>query len=248
MQQFGLIGKSLQHSFSAEYFKNKFITGNISNCRYDLFPISKIEDLPLLIRSNPELMGFNVTIPYKKSILPYLHQIDDVAQEVGAVNTVKVIREKEGIFLKGFNTDVYGFEFSSEDLKNYSGALILGSGGGADAVVYVLTKLGVPFFIVSGNPSGGTKIGYGDLTMDLIKNYPIIVNTTPVGMFPDVDNAPDIPYNYLTSRNFLYDLIYNPSETLFLKKGRLAGVKIMNGLKMLQMQADKSWEVWNSSD
>jgi len=248
MQQFGLIGKSLQHSFSAEYFKNKFITGNISNCRYDLFPISKIEDLPLLIRSNPELMGFNVTIPYKKSILPYLHQIDDVAQEVGAVNTVKVIREKEGIFLKGFNTDVYGFEFSSEDLKNYSGALILGSGGGADAVVYVLTKLGVPFFIVSGNPSGGTKIGYDDLTMDLIKNYPIIVNTTPVGMFPDVDNAPDIPYNYLTSRNFLYDLIYNPSETLFLKKGRLAGAKIMNGLKMLQMQADKSWEVWNSSD
>jgi shikimate dehydrogenase len=248
MRQFGLIGKSLQHSFSPKYFNEKFITGNISNCRYDLFPLNNIEELPAFINSMPELEGFNVTIPYKKSILPYLDQIDDVALEVGAVNTVKIFRSSSGVILEGFNTDVFGFEFSTDDLRHYSGALILGSGGGADAVVYVLTKLGVPFFIVSGNPSGGTKIGYDDLTMDLIKNYPIIVNTTPVGMFPDVDNAPDIPYNYLTSRNFLYDLIYNPSETLFLKKGRLAGVKIMNGLKMLQMQADKSWEVWNSSD
>jgi shikimate dehydrogenase len=248
MQQFGLIGKSLQHSFSAEYFKKKFITGNISNCRYDLFPISKIEDLPLLISSKPELTGFNVTIPYKKSILPYLDQMDEVAQEVGAVNTVKIFREKEGIFLKGFNTDVFGFEFSTDEFKNVGGALILGSGGAAEAVGYVLTKLGIPFLVVSGTSAGSRTIGYEKLTGELVRSYPMIVNATPVGMFPDVLNAPAIPYNDLTPRNFLYDLIYNPPETLFLKKGRQAGAKTLNGLKMLQMQADKSWEIWNSAD
>ena len=248
MRQFGLIGKSLQHSFSADYFKKKFISGNLSNCRYDLFPISKIEELPLLISSQPELTGFNVTIPYKKSILPYLDQLDDVAQEVGAVNTVKIFREKEGIFLKGFNTDVFGFEFSTDELKNVPGALILGSGGAAEAVGYVLTKLGIPFLVVSGKSAGSSKIGYEKITEELVRSYPMIVNATPVGMFPDVQNAPAIPYNYLTPRNFLYDLIYNPPETLFLKKGRQAGAKILNGLTMLQMQADKSWEIWNSAD
>lgn len=248
MRQFGLIGKSLQHSFSADYFKKKFITGNISNCSYDLFPISKIEELPLLISSKPELMGFNVTIPYKKSILPYLDQLDDVAKEVGAVNTVKVIREKDRIFLKGYNTDVFGFEFSTDELINVRGALILGSGGAAEAVCYVFKKLGIPFLIVSGKSTGSGKIGYEKLTEELVRNYPMIVNATPVGMFPEVQNAPSIPYKYLTPQNFLYDLIYNPPETLFLKKGRQAGAKILNGLTMLQLQADKSWEIWNSVD
>lgn len=246
MQQFGLIGKSLQHSFSAKYFHEKFLTGNISSCTYDLFQISSIDELPALIHSMPELEGFNVTIPYKKTIIPYLDQMDDVSLKVGAVNTVKIIRNKEKYILKGFNTDVVGFELSAKEYLKTKGALILGSGGGADAVIYVIRKLKIPFLVVSRNPNGRQQVGYNDLSRKLIGKYPLIVNTTPLGMFPDTDQAPMIPYNDLTAGNMLYDLIYNPPETKFLFNGRKAGAKVLNGLKMLQIQADKSWEIWNS--
>jgi shikimate dehydrogenase len=205
-----------------------------------------ISELPVLIESQPELEGFNVTIPYKKSIIPYLDQLDAVAAEVGAVNTVKIIRTTDQYTLIGFNTDVIGFEFSIKDFRDIKGVLILGTGGGAEAVQYVLKKYGIPFLFVSRNTRSQQIIGYEDLTNELIGKYPMIVNTTPVGMFPEVDLIPPVPYNFLSSGNFLYDLIYNPAETRFLKLGRQSEAKILNGLTMFLIQANKSWEIWNS--
>lgn len=247
MRHFGLIGKTLQHSFSAKYFREKFLSENVHNCIYSLFELDDLAGLPALIASLPCLEGFNVTIPYKKSIIPYLDHLDNVAMEVGAVNTVKIVRSDEKYFLKGFNTDVVGFVLSTNEFQNVKGALILGTGGGAEAVAYVFKKFKIPYFIVSRNLRGHQIIGYEDLTKEMLMNYPMIVNTTPLGMFPDDDLMPPINYDFLTEKNFLYDLVYNPAETQFLKMGKQAGAKVMNGLRMLQIQADKSWECWNSN-
>jgi len=246
MRRFGLIGKTLHHSFSAKYFHDKFISGNINDCVYELFPLGDISELPVLIESQPELEGFNVTIPYKKSIIPYLDKMDVVAADVGAVNTVKIIRTADQYVLVGFNTDVIGFEFSIDDFGDIRGVLILGTGGGAEAVNYVMKKYGIPFLFVSRNTRSPQIIGYNDLTHELIQKYPMIVNTTPLGMFPEVDLMPAVPYNFISSRNFLYDLIYNPAETRFLKLGRESEAKTQNGLPMFLFQANKSWEIWNS--
>ncbi len=247
MRHFGLIGKTLQHSFSAKYFREKFLSENVQNCSYSLFELGDLAGLPALIESLPNLEGFNVTIPYKKSIIPYLDFLDNVAFEVGAVNTVRIVRSAGKYLLKGFNTDVIGFLLSTNEFQNVSGALILGTGGGAEAVAYVFKKLKIPYFIVSRNLRSHQIIGYEDLTKEMIRDYPMIVNSTPLGMFPDVDLMPPINYDFLTEKNFLYDLIYNPAETQFLKKGKQVGAKVMNGLKMLQIQADKSWEYWNTN-
>ena len=248
MRTFGLIGFPLTHSFSLNFFRNKFQQEHITDAEYLNFPIEKIEDV-LQIFENKNLHGLNVTIPYKQSIIPFLDELDSFASEVGAVNTVLLINGKK----IGFNTDIYGFEkslvsFSGLDfksrLKNYK-ALILGTGGSSKAVLYVLKKLGIGFQFVSRTKNKNT-ITYSDLKPQTILEYKLIINTSPIGMFPDTAAVPEIPYSFITSQHLLFDLIYNPEETEFLKRGKQQVAKTKNGLQMLQLQAEKSWEIWNS--
>jgi shikimate dehydrogenase len=244
MKLFGLIGYPLSHSFSSSYFANKFKTEGIEDCEYQLFPIKHISEIKELIEKNDNLDGFNVTIPYKKEIIPYLTRIDSVASEVGAVNTVKIIRKNGIIELYGFNTDIIGFENSIKPLLNgRNKAFILGTGGAAMAVQYVLNRLHISSLIVSRN-TGYDKIGYDQLSTKLLNEYSIIINTTPVGMFPNIADAPVFPYLELNSNHLLYDLIYNPTLTLFLRNGIQQGCSIKNGLEMLQIQAEEAWKIW----
>lgn len=244
MKLYGLIGYPLSHSFSATYFKKKFAQEHIFDCDYQLFPIPDISELTQILKENPDLCGLNVTIPYKKEIFPFLTYIDSVAAEVGAVNTVKVIRKENKVELQGFNTDILGFEYSLKPLLlGRNKALILGTGGAAAAVSYVLKKLGISYFQVSRRPSQNT-IGYSDITRKILNEYSIIVNTTPVGMFPHLDEAPPIPYSWLNSNHLLYDLIYHPETTLFMKNGLEQGCTVKNGLEMLQIQAEEAWKIW----
>lgn len=246
MEIFGLIGKKLQHSFSPAYFRQKFAELNI-DADYRLFEIEDISNFPELIRNTPELVGLNVTIPYKKAIIPFLDEIDVVSQELGAVNTIKIQQQNGNQILKGFNTDVIGFEKSVkpfvEKRKNIS-ALILGTGGSAQAVVYVLNKLGIDYHFVSRTARGSKFYGYSDLSQEVILLNNLIINTTPAGMFPNIEDGPAIPFESIGENHILFDLIYNPSETLFLKRGKQNGAKVANGLTMLQFQAEASWEVW----
>lgn len=243
MRTFGLIGFPLTHSFSQKYFTDKFLTEKIADAEYRNFPIEKIEDVQQVFE-NPNLCGFNVTIPYKVTIIPFLDELDLSASGVGAVNTV-VIRNKKKI---GFNTDVNGFEKSLKPLLNehHNKSLILGTGGSSKAVVYVLKKLEIEFQFVSRNQIANS-ISYDDLKPQTILEHKLIINTTPLGMFPEIQDAPDIPYSFITSEHLLYDLIYNPDETEFLKRGKQQGAAIKNGLEMLQLQAEKSWEIWNEA-
>ncbi len=247
MKTYGLIGFPLSHSFSAGYFKTKFERENISDCEYKNFEISSIEQITPTLLNNPFLLGFNVTIPYKEQIIPYLHYIDPDAKKIGAVNTVKVIRKQGKIELHGYNTDTYGFKETLKPLlaSHHNKALILGTGGAAKAVEYVLKNIGLDVLYVSRNPLED-EVSYSDLNEIAIQNFPLIVNSTPLGMYPKVDVCPEIPYEFLTSKNLLYDLIYNPEETLFLKKGREKGALTQNGLGMLKLQAEKAWEIFNS--
>jgi shikimate dehydrogenase len=248
MRLFGLIGYPLTHSFSADFFKQKFTTDNINDAEYRLFPLDSISELPELIKQQPDLQGFNVTIPYKVSILPLLNYVSKVASEAGAVNCVKFEREASEIKLFGFNTDVHGFRQSLLPLlkPNHYSALILGTGGAAKAVSYSLLELGISYTMVSRKRDDKTCMHYSQLTEDIINDNLLIINTSPVGMYPDMENAPDIPYQFIGRNHLLFDLIYNPAETLFLKKGREAGAVTKNGLQMLELQAEKSWEIWNS--
>lgn len=257
MRLFGLIGFPLSHSFSQKYFTDKFQRENISDAQYYNYPIQNIGDV-LQIFERENLSGINVTIPYKETIIPFLDELDSSASAVRAVNTV-VIRNKKKI---GFNTDVYGFEqsllnyptksqSSQSTLSVLSGlvgnnpkALILGTGGSSKAVAYVLNKLGIEFQFVS-RTQKENAIAYADLTPQIILEHKLIVNTTPLGMSPEIVAAPDILYSFITSEHLLFDLIYNPEETEFLKRGRQQGAHIKNGLEMLQLQAEKSWEIWN---
>jgi shikimate dehydrogenase len=206
-----------------------------------------LKHLEQLLFNNPELTGFNVTIPYKISILPFLDEIDEEAREIGAVNTVKIYRDQQRILLKGYNTDGIGFLQSLPDPFPHRKALILGTGGASRAVARALKKLGITYKFVSRSKSGEGFLSYEELGTDLLNNYTLVVNTTPAGMFPDADRCPDLPYHLLTKQHFLYDLVYNPEETLFLKKGKERGAQTINGYKMLIGQAEAAYRIFTSA-
>ncbi len=237
-----MIGYPLTHSFSKKYFTEKFQRENIPNCRYENFPIASIEEFPSLIQSQSLLVGLNVTIPYKEEVIHFLDDLDGTAKEIGAVNTIMKVNGK----LIGYNTDVYGFMHSIKNLLQpaHSSALILGTGGSSKAVAFGLEKMGIEYDFVSRNPDE-KELRYEELDESVLHHYKVVINTTPLGMFPEVDVCPPIPYEYLTPSHLLFDLIYNPEETLFLKKGKERRAKIKNGLEMLQLQAEKSWKIWN---
>lgn len=242
---YGLLGKNISYSFSSGFFKEKFGVLHLDACQYQNFDIESIEEFTALISLNKEqLCGLNVTIPYKEAILPFLDELDDVASEIGAVNTIKFLKNGR---LKGFNTDVVGFQQSLEPmLENYHRkALILGTGGAAKAIAYVFQKLDLEFLYVSRNPQKENEISYTNLDLNCIKTHQIIVNCTPIGTFPETEKHPNIPYQHLDNTHILFDLIYNPSVTTFLQKGKEQGAVVKNGLEMLQLQAEKSWQIWN---
>lgn len=246
MKQYGLIGKSLQHSFSKKYFENKFKKESITDCYYDLFELDSIDEVKHILNSTKNIIGLNVTIPYKESIIPFLDEIDGVAKKIGAINTITLdtVTKKT----KGYNTDYNGFKNSLKPfLENtHERALILGTGGASKAISYVLNELNIDFLFVSRNPEGNNEISYDDVNEYVLKHHQIIINTTPLGTFPAINNHPNIPYKHLTNKHLLYDLVYNPEETVFLKKGKEKGSLTINGLQMLKLQAEKAWEIWNS--
>ena len=244
MKHFGLIGFPLGHSFSKKFFSEKFDNENI-DAQYDLFELKNINEFSVLI-GNTELNGLNVTIPYKKGVIKYLDELDETAAEIGAVNVIKFIRDGGRINLKGYNSDITGFENSIHSfLKPYhQKALILGTGGASKAIEYSLRKAGIEITFVSRLPKPN-MVTYNDLTENIISDNLIIVNASPVGTFPHVDECPDIPYKFLSDKHFLFDVVYNPAETLFLKKGKEKGAQVLNGEAMLVGQALESWKIWN---
>lgn len=246
MRKFGLIGFPLSHSFSRKFFTQKFKEENISSCAYELYPLERVELFPELIVRDGELEGINVTIPYKLAVIQYLSEIDEAAEQIGAVNCIAIKRRDGRLFLKGYNTDAYGFEESLVPMLEvqHSKALVFGDGGAAKAVKYVLNKLGIPFQIIARKPGTDTVL-YEDVTAELLQEYTILINTTPLGMSPDYNTCPDIPYAALSSKHLAYDLVYNPEETMFLKRSKEQGAKIKNGLEMLYLQAERSWYIWN---
>ncbi len=258
---FGLIGYPLSHSFSKKYFTEKFDKENIQNCEYNLFPIEHINQLPLLITNNPILGGLNVTIPYKETVIPFLDELDETASAVGAVNCIKIesSNEYQVSRLIGYNTDVFGFRQSIKPFLEiqHERALILGTGGASKAVAYVLKEIGIDCYFVSRNKEKVSSIKnqetrnktflYEELNENMINAFKLIINTSPVGMYPNVNDAPEIPYNFISSSHLLYDLVYNPAETEFLKRGKLQGASTVNGLSMLQQQAEEAWRIWNKT-
>ena len=242
---FGLIGYPLTHSFSQNYFNQKFEAENIS-AQYINFEIPDIGALMEVVAEYPALSGLNVTIPYKEQVLPYLDEIDDDAKKIGAVNVIKFIRKKNSLKFKGYNSDVIGFSDSIKPLLNpqRNKALILGTGGAAKAVMQGLLNLGVEPVYVSRTPREGV-LTYSDLTPEIMAEHKVIVNTTPLGMYPHIDECPDIPYSELTPEHLCYDLLYNPDVTLFMKKAGEKGAEVKNGLEMLLLQAFVSWNIWN---
>jgi len=245
MRLFGLIGFPLSHSFSKKYFTEKFEKDGLKDCAYENFPIPSIEELKKIL-ATPGLEGLNVTIPYKEKVIPFLHFISPVVKKIKACNCIKIKNGK----LYGYNTDIAGFEKSLKKNWNpflHSHALILGTGGSAKAVKYVLDKYDIKYKKVSRKPSADSY-SYEQLTRSIISKYKLIINTTPLGMFPNIVEAPPIPYEFLTSEHFLFDLIYNPAKTLFLKKGEERGCMIQNGFDMLVEQAEVNWKVWNTDD
>jgi shikimate dehydrogenase len=251
MRTFGLIGYPLTHSLSKQYFDNKFKRDKITDAEYFLFPLKNIDQFPDLLRNNPNLAGLNVTTPYKESIIKYIDEIDREAKLIGAVNTIKIKPNSNGLKLTGFNTDAYGFEKSLKPFLNpeINKALILGSGGASNAIKFVLKKLGISYIVVSREPLKIHQLDYKGVSSSIIAEHKLIINTTPIGMHPigmhpNTDEYPDIQYSWLTPNHILFDLIYNPSETMFLKFGKEQGVKIINGLNMLHLQAEKSWKIW----
>jgi shikimate dehydrogenase len=246
MKKYGLTGYPLGHSFSKQYFAEKFRNENIADCVYDNYPLENISLLPDLVIREPLLLGLNVTIPHKKAVIPFLNKISDLAAEVGAVNVLKIKRISSGVVLSGFNTDVPGFtealmKYFRSDVKK---AIVLGTGGSSGAVCYSLNKLGFDLIRVSRNKDEDI-IAYKDLSREILLGASLIVNTTPLGMYPDVDACPEIDYSLLDSRHMLFDLVYNPEVTLFLKRGKDRGCTVLNGLEMLKIQAEKSWKIWN---
>jgi len=240
MSKFGLVGRNISYSFSKTYFTQKFKTLHLHDCEYSNFDMQTIKEFTEVIAKG--VKGLNITIPYKEQVIRFLDEIDKEALEIGAVNTIKISNNK----LKGFNTDVYGFEESLKPLlqKHHTKALILGTGGASKAVAFVLRKLSIDYLMISRNPIKG-QISYQDITKSILKKYTVIINCTPLGTYPKVTTCPDIPYIDITDKHLLYDLIYNPLKSKFLSKGEERGASISNGLKMLELQAEKSWEIWN---
>jgi len=244
MRLFGLIGYPLTHSFSKQYFEEKFRNENLKNCRFENFSISSIDQLSNVLRSGGEMLkGLAVTIPYKKSIIGFLDNIEHLPEELTACNCIRIEKGK----LIGYNTDITGFEKSITPLlkPTHMNALVLGNGGAAKAVIFVLKKLGIDFKIVSRKKQGIAAFTYNELTKDIIREHTLIINTTPLGMYPDIDKCPLIPYGYITTNHLLYDLIYNPQQTYFLKRGEEKGALIKNGMEMLIIQAEENWKLWN---
>ena len=243
--RYGLIGKDISYSFSETYFNEKFNELNLENYTYQNFDIKTIKNFTEIIRNTENLRGLNVTIPYKEEVKAYLDEIDEEAADIGAVNTIKILKNGK---LKGFNTDVYGFKKSIVQhlRKHHQKALVLGTGGASKGIIFVLKKMNIEVLSVSRNPKKRDEISYENLTESIINEYTIIVNCSPVGTHPNIEECPNIPYKYISSKHLLFDLIYNPSMTLFLKKGLEKGSTICNGLQMLELQAEKSWEIWNA--
>jgi shikimate dehydrogenase len=248
MKYFGLIGFPLSHSFSKGYFTKKFEREGIRDCQYDNYPLEHIGLLPELLSNTPGLVGLNVTIPYKKQVIAYLDELDAEAGRVGAVNTIAFLKRGGVRTLKGYNTDVFGFRMSiSPFIKpHFRSAIILGTGGSSKAVSFVLESMGLDVSFVSRSPAGEKQISYDQLSREMISHTQVIINTSPVGMYPKTSDCPQIPYEFLTPDHVLFDLIYNPSETRFLARGKLQGAQIVNGLQMLHLQAVRSWEIWNA--
>lgn len=259
MDKYGLIGYPLGHSFSKTYFSDKFKRlGQTDSC-YELFPLESLNELETLVKNEPKLRGLNVTIPYKIGVLYYLDKISEEARAVDAVNCIKIVKKDSlndlfsgevklcSFALEGYNTDVYGFENSLQPLlkKQHTNALVLGSGGASRAVTYVLKKLNISYKVVS-RKATPSQLSYEDITPSLIERHKLLINTTPLGMAPHIDDLPKLPYDSVGRGHLLYDLIYNPETTLFLKEGKKKGAMVKNGLEMLILQAEKSWEIWRS--
>lgn len=244
MRVFGLIGKNIDYSFSKIFFDRKFQKESIIDCKYEIFDIKNQNEIKTLINENKNIKGLNITIPYKTTIINILDIISEEAQNIGAVNTIKISNKK----LLGYNTDVIGFEqtFIKNKTAKHTSALILGSGGASKAVSFVLTKYNIKHKFVSRTTRTKKCLLYEDINKKIIKEYNIIINCTPLGTYPNIINIPNIPYKYLSSNHFLYDLVYNPSKTLFLKMGENKGACIKNGLEMLYLQAEASWKIWNN--
>lgn len=241
---FGLLGKNISYSFSRGYFTEKFEKLKLTKSNYVNFDLQNIEDFPSIINENDHLKGLNVTIPYKEEIIPFLSKIDKTAKKIGAVNTIKFTKRGN---LKGYNSDVVGFENSLIPLlkKHHKRALILGTGGASKAVAYALKRNDIKYKFVSRNPEGKKEISYDSLTQEIMEKHTIIINSTPLGTFPDIDKCPNIPYQFINKNHILYDLIYNPAISTFLAKGNEKEAITKNGLQMLELQAEESWRIWN---
>lgn len=242
MRHFGLIGYPLSHSFSAQFFKDKFAKEGITDAVYELYPITSLAAFPALV-TNHRLSGLNVTIPYKQEVIAYLDEVSPVVAVIGACNCIHIRNGRS----MGYNTDVIGFAQSLRPLlkPHHRAALVLGTGGAAKAVIYVLKQMGIEYLSVSSSNKEGS-ISYESLDKDILQRHTIIINTTPLGMYPHVDKLPPVPYQYIDNSHLLYDLIYNPAETVFLREGKARGATIKNGLEMLIIQAEESWKIWNA--
>ncbi len=243
MNIFGLIGKNISYSFSEKYFSEKFENEKIKDSVYKNFDIPEITYFPQIIKRNKGLKGLSVTIPYKEEIIPYLDKLSQKAEEIGAVNCIKITKKGK---LKGYNTDIFGFKKSIKPLLKpyHTKALILGTGGASKAVVYVLGKLGIEYKCVSRNPKKN-EFSYSDISKEIMNEFSIIVNCTPVGTFPNTENCPELNYDYFSEKHLAFDLIYNPSETKFLQLAKEKGAITKNGYDMLVFQAEKAWKIWN---
>ena len=242
-KKFGLLGKNISYSFSKGYFTEKFKQLNLEKHTYVNFDLQQIQDFPLTLEDK-NIKGINVTIPYKEEVLKYLDVLDKTAKKIGAVNTIKFTKRGN---LKGYNSDVVGFENSIKPLlkKHHKNALILGTGGASKAIAYALKKNNIKFKFVSRNPSSKKEISYESLSEKKLSKYTVIINCTPLGTSPDIEKSPNIPYQFLTKNHLLFDLIYNPEVSTFLSKGKEKGATIKNGYEMLQLQAEESWRIWN---
>lgn len=243
MEAYGLIGFPVSHSFSPKFFKEKFVRESI-NAVYTAFALEHISDLPKLLRQHPELRGLNVTIPHKQSVIPLLDELDPVAEQIGAVNCITIQNGRT----KGFNTDVIGFVNSLKPIlrPHHTHALVLGTGGASKAICHALQSLDIQYRLVSRTPASDEIWSYEQIDSSVLEVYSLLINTTPLGTYPDIENCPPLPYQYLSTSHLLYDLVYNPEETQFLKLGRSKGAATKNGFEMLQLQALAAWDIWQS--
>jgi shikimate dehydrogenase len=246
---FGLVGLTLSHSFSKDFFTKKFEKMGLIDHFYHLYELKNIADIHSLIAGDPNLQGLNVTMPYKIAVLEHLNELSPEAKEIQAVNTIKIIRTNNKTLLKGYNTDVYGFEMSIKPFleSHHQRALVLGEGGASKAVQYVLKKLGIDFNVVSRNPKG-KQLNYDDVHSYIVKHHLFVINTTPVGMSPNTNECVPVIFDEVSDKHFFVDLIYNPAETLFLQKAKAKGARIMNGTNMLHLQAEKAFEIWKTHE